>query len=152
MLKQNDSIVRVGVIGLGYWGPNLVRVLSNLDQCRITALCDRDPNRLKEYCDRFPTVHGTTDASEVLSREMVDAVIIAIPTKTHYELALEALSQGIHTFVEKPLVRRTSTEHPTSLSQAEAAPRPAQGPCTVRPSPGHRPPNVRQTSTERLTA
>jgi predicted dehydrogenase len=110
MIKQNNRRgLRVGVIGLGYWGPNLVRVLSGLPDCTVTALCDLNENRLKDYCDRFPTAFGTTDASKVLTRDAVDAVVIATPTKSHYELAQQALSNGIHTFVEKPLAT-SSTE------------------------------------------
>ncbi len=109
MIKQNENkLLRIGVIGLGYWGPNLVRVLSELPGCIVTALCDLNTNRLNQYCDKFPTAFGTTEISKVLTRDAVDAVVIATPTKTHYELAREALSQGIHTFVEKPLATSTS--------------------------------------------
>ncbi len=95
--------LRIGIIGLGYWGPNLVRVLAGLPGCNVTALCDLNTKRLNEYCDRFPSAFGTTDVSKVLTKDAVDAVVIATPTKTHYDLAYQALSQGIHTFVEKPL-------------------------------------------------
>ena len=96
-------MLRIGIIGLGYWGPNFVRVLSSLPNCELTAMCDLNTARLSEYCDRFPAVVGTTDTSTILSRDLVDAVVIATPTKTHYSLARQALEQGIHTFVEKPL-------------------------------------------------
>lgn len=111
--------LRIGVIGLGYWGPNLVRVLSGLTNCTVTALCDLNPQRLQEFCDKFPTAFGTHDVSKVLTRDAVDAVVIATPTKTHYKLASQALSQGIHTFVEKPLATSTD-ECETLIELAEA--------------------------------
>ena len=85
----------------------------------MTALCDLNIERLKEFCDKFPTAFGTTDVSKVLTRDAVDAVVIATPTKTHFELAAEALSQGIHTFVEKPLAT-SSAECQTLIEMAEA--------------------------------
>ncbi len=120
MIHQSDSKkIRVGIIGLGYWGPNLVRVLDGLPNCTLTALCDLNIERLKEYCDKFPTAFGTTDVGKVLTRDAVDAVIIATPTKTHFQLAAEALSQGIHTFVEKPLAT-SSAECQTLIELADA--------------------------------
>ena len=74
--------IRIGVIGLGYWGPNLVRVLDGLPGCNVTALCDLSASRLDEYCaDRFPTAFGTTDVSKVLTQDAVDAVVISTPTQ-----------------------------------------------------------------------
>ena len=109
MIQQLDrDTLRIGVIGLGYWGPNLVRVLAGLPGCKVTALCDLNLNRLREYCDRFPTAFGTTDVAKVLTRDAVDAVVIATPTKTHFKLAEQALLEGIHTFVEKPLATSTA--------------------------------------------
>jgi predicted dehydrogenase len=93
----------VGVVGLGYWGPNLLRVLSSFRDCRVTAICDLNASRLRELCERFPGVRGTRDMDEVLNRDAVDAVVIATPTKTHFSLAKTALDRGLHTFVEKPL-------------------------------------------------
>lgn len=116
--ELNYNELRIGVIGLGYWGPNLVRVLDTIPDCCVTALCDLNTNRLNEFCNRIPTAFGTTDVSKVLTRDAVDAVVIATPTRTHFELACEALSQGIHTFVEKPLA--TSTEEcETLITNAE---------------------------------
>ena len=119
MITQRDRKLRIGVIGLGYWGPNLVRVLAGLPGCEVTALCDLNLNRLNEYCDKFPTAFGTTDVSKVLTQDAVDAVVIATPTKTHYQLAHQALSQGIQTFVEKPLA--TSTAECDSLIELAEA-------------------------------
>ena len=120
MIHQvNRAGLRIGVIGLGYWGPNLVRVLSGLTNCTVTALCDLNPRRLEEFCNKFPTAFGTADVSKVLTRDAVDAVVIATPTKTHFELASQALTQGIHTFVEKPLATSTA-ECETLIELAEA--------------------------------
>ena len=125
MIKQNNTLkkplreLRIGVIGLGYWGPNLVRVLDGLPGCSVTALCDLNVDRLKDFCDRIPTAFGTTDVSKILTRDSVDAIVIATPTKTHFELARQALSQGIHTFIEKPLAT-SSQECQQLIELAEA--------------------------------
>jgi len=96
-------MIRFGLVGLGYWGPNLVRNLSNLRDCKVTALCDLNPRRLADYREQFPDVKGTTDIDEVLDPNVCDAVVIATPTGTHFELGRKALERGLHTFVEKPL-------------------------------------------------
>lgn len=96
-------MLRVGIIGLGYWGPNLVRNFNDLADSKVVALCDRDTKRLKEVAVRFPNIYTTSVADEILDPGLIDAVIIVTPTNTHYSLAERALSAGIHTFVEKPL-------------------------------------------------
>lgn len=118
MIKNSTRRLRIGIIGLGYWGPNLARVLGGMPDCKVTAICDLNTDRLTEFCNRFPGAFGTTDVSKVLTTDAVDAVVIATPTKTHYKLASQALSQGIHTFVEKPLA--TSSEECESLIQLAA--------------------------------
>lgn len=94
---------RIGIIGLGYWGPNLVRNFSNLSDSEVTIICDRDLNRLQHVTQQFPKAKSVTHAEEVLCSGMVDAVVIATPTTTHYALAKQAIENGLHTFVEKPL-------------------------------------------------
>lgn len=96
-------MIRIGIVGLGYWGPNLVRCFQSLPECEVTYVCDRDTERLARVCASARDVIGTTEHDEVLRREAVDAVVIATPTRTHYELAQAALQEGLHTFVEKPL-------------------------------------------------
>ena len=93
----------VAVIGLGYWGPNLLRVLNENPDVEIRWICDLDADRLAKYRRRYPAAHVTTDAPRVLSDPKVHAVIVATPVHTHYELAAEALRAGKHVFVEKPL-------------------------------------------------
>ena len=96
-------MIRLGVIGLGYWGPNLVRCFANLADCEVAVVCDLDEQRLAAVGERFPNVVCTSNANVVLDDGLIDAVVIATPTRTHYELAARALAAGLHTFVEKPL-------------------------------------------------
>ena len=112
-------MIRIGVIGLGYWGPNLVRCFQDLPECQVAYVCERDTEKLQQLCKRFPDVIGTTDDAEVLSRDRVDAVIIATPTRTHYKLAQRALNAGLHTFVEKPLA--TSRQECAELIELAAS-------------------------------
>jgi predicted dehydrogenase len=100
-------MIRVGIIGLGYWGPNLVRCFQESTECEVVYVCDRDEKKLNHICERFPKIIGTRDDAEVLRRDRIDAVVIATPTKTHYRLAKRALEAGLHTFVEKPLATRS---------------------------------------------
>jgi predicted dehydrogenase len=96
-------MIRIGIIGLGHWGPNLVRCFQDIPECRVAYVCDRDQEKLRQVCGRFPDLIGVADDEEVLHADRVDAVVIATPTKTHYPLAMKALGRGLHTFVEKPL-------------------------------------------------
>lgn len=96
-------MIRVGIIGLGYWGPNLVRNFDDLPDSKVVALCDSDLKRLRQAAARFPNTYTTNKAEEMINRDLVDALVMATPTNTHYALAKRALSRGIHTFVEKPL-------------------------------------------------
>ena len=96
-------MLRIGIVGLGYWGPNLVRCLTNSNNCLVTAVCDLSDERLKSLEAKFPGVYLTDDSDELLNGNTIDAVVIATPTKTHYRLAKQALLSGKHVFVEKPL-------------------------------------------------
>jgi predicted dehydrogenase len=95
--------VGVAVVGLGYWGPNLLRVLSDNPDVEVRWICDRDHERLAKYRRRYPGARATTHFSRVLDDPDVDATIIATPVNTHYDLAGQALRAGKHVFVEKPL-------------------------------------------------
>lgn len=95
--------VGVAVIGLGYWGPNLLRVLGDNLDAKVRWICDLDSERLAKYRRRHPGARVTTRIERVLADPAVDAVIIATPVHTHYNLASHALAAGKHVFVEKPL-------------------------------------------------
>jgi predicted dehydrogenase len=92
----------VGVIGYGYWGPNIVRNLHGLETAQVLAVCDRNPAALKRAGRVYPGLHLTTDFSEVLRSPDIDAVAVVTPVWTHYDLAKAALENGKHVFVEKP--------------------------------------------------
>jgi predicted dehydrogenase len=98
-----EGPTRVAVVGLGYWGPNLLRVLAEQENVEIAWLCDRDHERLQQFRRRHRGARTTTHFSRVVSAQDVDAIVIATPVHTHYELASEALQAGKHVFVEKPL-------------------------------------------------
>jgi predicted dehydrogenase len=95
--------LRVAVVGLGYWGPNLLRNLVELDDAEVVVVCDLREEQLEHWGRRYPAVARTTSYMDVLSDDGVDAVVIATPVSTHFELAARALQFGKHTFVEKPL-------------------------------------------------
>jgi predicted dehydrogenase len=96
------NVVRVGVIGFGYWGPNITRNLAGLEHCLVASICDRDPAAVKRAGRLYPGVHLTTDAADVLNSPDIDAVAVVTPVWTHFELAKAALENGKHVFVEKP--------------------------------------------------
>jgi predicted dehydrogenase len=93
-------VTRVGVAGLGYWGPNLARNFDDLAE--LQWLCDASPDALDRFRSRYPRAHVTTDYDELLSDDELDAVVVATPAITHYELAKRALEAGKHVLVEKP--------------------------------------------------
>ncbi|MGH2892305.1 MAG: Gfo/Idh/MocA family protein, partial [Solirubrobacteraceae bacterium] len=93
----------VAVIGLGYWGPNLLRVLADKPEAQVRWICDLDRERLSRYRRRYPSVRITSHIERVLADPGVETVIIATPVHTHYDLAAQALQAGKHVFVEKPL-------------------------------------------------
>jgi predicted dehydrogenase len=96
-------MLRLGVIGCGYWGPNLVRNFSSIPDATVVAVCDIDPRRLHSIQAEYPSVSTTTDAASLIARTDIDAVAIATPVSTHFDLALAALRAGKHVLVEKPL-------------------------------------------------
>jgi predicted dehydrogenase len=104
-------MIRVGVIGYGYWGPNVVRNLHGLEHVCVAVVCDKSPAALARVRKTYPGISTTTDANEVLRSPDIDAVAVITPVWTHYELAKTALENGKHVFVEKPLT--------SSAAQAE---------------------------------
>jgi predicted dehydrogenase len=97
--------IGIAVVGLGYWGPNLLRVLGDNLDAEVRWLCDLDTERLAKYRRRHPDARASTRIDRVLGDPAVDAVIIATPVHTHYVLAAQALAAGKHVFVEKPLAQ-----------------------------------------------
>jgi predicted dehydrogenase len=102
VLEHPTNVVRVGVIGYGYWGPNIVRNLAALELCHLSTICDQNPAAVKRAGRIYPGVRLTTDTSDVLNAPDIDAVAIVTPVWTHYEIAKAALENGKHVFVEKP--------------------------------------------------
>ena len=106
--------VGLAIVGLGYWGPNLLRVLGDNLDANVRWICDLDPERLAKYRRRHPDARVTTRLERVLADPSVEAVIVATPVDTHYDLAARVLEAGKHVFVEKPLA------HSSELADALA--------------------------------
>jgi predicted dehydrogenase len=100
--SDHDTVVRAGVIGYGYWGPNIVRNLQALDRVSVTTVCDKSEAALKRAGRANPGVALTTEFSDVLRSPDIDLVAVVTPVWTHFELAKAALENGKHVFVEKP--------------------------------------------------
>jgi predicted dehydrogenase len=98
-------VTTVGVVGLGYWGPNLARNFDRLPGGELTWLCDSSEEALERWGTAFPSARTTTQLDDLLSDGALDAVVIATPVPTHAEVALAAIAAGKHCFVEKPLAR-----------------------------------------------
>jgi predicted dehydrogenase len=92
----------IGVIGCGYWGPNLIRNFAENQRARVSWLCDLDAERLSAVGRRYPSARTTQDYRELLRDAELDAVVIATPVATHFPFAMEALEAGKHVLVEKP--------------------------------------------------
>ena len=113
--------LRIAIVGAGYWGPNLLRNFSTLsDMCDVRMICDSRPDRLQHMKVLYPEVTATTRFEDVLEDPLVDAVAIATPIRTHYNLARQCLAAGKHVFVEKPLAA-SSAECQDLIERAEKA-------------------------------
>ena len=99
MAKQ----IKVGVVGCGYWGPNLVRNFRSLPDCSMKMMCDVSENRLTHLKSLYPEVEGEMNYNHMLNGVGLDAVIIATSVKSHFPMARESLLSGKHTFIEKPM-------------------------------------------------
>lgn len=97
------SALSLGVIGCGHWGPNHIRVFSQLRDCRVAAISEANERRLGEVCEMFPQVRGYRDHRELLAHPGLDAVVVVTPTRSHYAIVREALEAGQHVLCEKPL-------------------------------------------------
>ena len=101
-------MIKIAIVGAGYWGPNLLRNFSATPGVVVAAVCDLDQERLKKICAGYPTVEQITDLGRLLAREDIDAVAIATPVSTHYPIASQALKAGKHVWVEKPMADTVS--------------------------------------------
>ena len=101
-------MIKIGVIGYGYWGPNIVRNLQGLDSTRTELICDSNPSAQARARKAHPDIRIVSDADEVLRSASIDAVAIITPVWTHYELAKKALENGKHVFIEKPFASNSA--------------------------------------------
>lgn len=106
-------MTRIAMIGVGYWGPNLIRNFSDLDDAQVVSCSDLSPDRLNKIAKRYPGVKCTTNFEDLLKDPGVDAVVIATPVSTHYPIAKAALEHCKHVMIEKPLA--DSAEHALAL-------------------------------------
>jgi predicted dehydrogenase len=110
---MNEMPLRIGVVGLGYWGPNLARNFAGLPGCELAWCCDPSEQSRERVAGRFPGAHLTGEIDELLADPMLDAVVLATPVPSHAGLAVRVLEADKHCFVEKPLAQ--------SISDAERA-------------------------------
>ena len=115
---MNRSI-KVGVVGCGYWGPNLIRNFRTLTDCNLSLICDANKKRLQHLRSLYPEVEGCTDYDHLLNGTGLDAVVIATPVGTHFKMAKASLLAGKHTFIEKPMAA-TSAECEELIEIAKA--------------------------------
>ena len=113
-----NGSVGIGIVGYGYWGPNLVRNFANTEGAQVIAICDMDAKKLALGKRHYPGVVATREFNELLKDSRIDAIAVATPVHTHYELALAALRAGKHVFVEKPLAQ-TSEQARHLVEEAE---------------------------------
>lgn len=113
-------MINIGVIGYGYWGPNLVRNFAELNGSNVAAVADLDPAKLALVNKRYPAVRTTTRFQDLLEDDSIDAIAIATPVNTHFELGMAALKAGKHVWLEKPM---TETSYQASKLVEEAAKR-----------------------------
>lgn len=96
-------MINIGVIGFGYWGPNLVRNFSQASGAKVVAICDANENRRANAAALYPAVRMTDNVQDIFEDPSIDAVVVATPVSTHYELGMKAMRAGKHVMVEKPL-------------------------------------------------
>src|SRR5256885_12110092 len=117
-MKPVKKLNKVGVVGCGYGGRNLVRNLRQSKECNLKLLCDISEQRLRHMHRLYPDLQTTTRFDDLLKDSEIDGIVIATPAGFHYEMARAALNAGKHVFVEKPIAR-TVTESEELLSLAD---------------------------------
>jgi predicted dehydrogenase len=100
--------VTVGIVGFGYWGPNLVRNFRSIPECRLKVVCDLSEQRLKQMRSLYPEVTGETDFSKLIGDPEIDAIVVATSARLHFPMAKAALEAGKHVLIEKPMACATS--------------------------------------------
>jgi predicted dehydrogenase len=115
-----DRPVRVGIVGLGYWGPNIARNLAEIAGCELRWLCDSDPAKLERVAASLPGAQTTGELDRLLGDDELDAIVLATPVPTHAELAVRVSQAGKHCFVEKPLATNTADAQ-AAVTAAESA-------------------------------
>ncbi len=111
-------MIKIGVVGYGYWGPNLVRSMFEVTETQVVAVSDMREERLRLVNGRYPSVQVTTDYRDLLDNPEIDAIAVATPVHAHYDLALQALQAGKHVMVEKPMTS-TSQQALRLIDEAE---------------------------------
>jgi len=109
-------MIRMGVIGCGYWGPNLLRNFHNNPEVELVAIAELDPKRLEQVGQMYPTVKKYSDHREIINDTSIDAVVVATPVSTHFPLGMEVIESGKHLFIEKPMA--ASSEECRKLNDA----------------------------------
>ena len=112
--------MRVGVVGLGYWGPNLARNFAAIPGCELAWLCDADEHARAKAAGAFPAARATAEIGDLLADERLDAVVLATPVPTHAELAIAVANAGKHCFVEKPLATTAADAERAVAAAADA--------------------------------
>jgi predicted dehydrogenase len=119
-MKTTKELVKVGVVGCGYWGPNLIRNLRQSGECQLKLVCDSNEQRLSHMRRLYPEVATTTSFEDLLNGADLDAVVVATPVRFHYEMAMAALRAGKHVFIEKPMARtEAEAEEIVALAERE---------------------------------
>ncbi len=116
--KKKDKIINIGVVGYGYWGPNLVRNFAELADARVHTVADLNPKVLEIVARRFPATKTSTDFQDMLRDPEIDAIAIATPVNTHFSLGMAALKAGKHVWLEKPMAE-TSLQARSLVEEAE---------------------------------
>jgi len=101
-------MVNLGIIGCGYWGPNLVRNFNSIPNAEMMYCADKDESRLSHIKRLYPKISATKNYQEIISNKDVDAVVVATPIETHYKIAMDALNAGKHVLVEKPITENSN--------------------------------------------
>src|ERR1700687_833290 len=100
---HKSMMIKFGVVGFGYWGPNVVRNLASLEGVQVVSVADKSATARRRIQKAYPAIRVTDDSSELITASDVDAIAVVTPVWTHFEIAKAALENGKHVFVEKPL-------------------------------------------------